>query len=192
MRTTALLVACLVPIAAAACSHTSSPQGATTSASPSVPSQPDATPPASPDKSLEPASAASSSAPPAPGDLALPPASAKVWNNAQSDGNVPTDDRGMKDYQAVIQSNRDKFRACYETSLGSHPDIRGSVTLSFRLAVDGKVLDAAIDPSASDITLPELEKCMASAVKSLSFPPSKRGKESVVRYPFDFKPGSKR
>lgn len=98
----------------------------------------------------------------------------------------------MKDYQAVIQSNRDKFRACYETSLGSHPDIRGSVTLSFRLAVDGKVLDAAIDPSASDITLPELEKCMASAVKSLSFPPSKRGKESVVRYPFDFKPGSKR
>ena len=63
---------------------------------------------------------------------------------------------------------------------------------SVRLAVDGKVLDAAIDPSASDITLPELEKCMASAVKSLSFPPSKRGKESVVRYPFDFKPGSKR
>lgn len=105
---------------------------------------------------------------------------------------MPDADRGIDEYREIIKANRDPFRACYEKSLAKNPDIKGRVTLSFRLAVDGHVLDSAIDPSASDITLPELAKCMGEAVRGLRFPPSKKGKEAIVRYPFEFKPGSKR
>lgn len=194
MRKLIVIASCFAPIAAVACGHTTAPQGAS-SASPSTPSD-QAAPVVSSAAPTTAAPAASTTAPPAAADasgqLALPPASAKAWNNAQSDGKVPDADRGIDEYRAVIQANRDPFRACYEKSLSKNPDIKGRVTLSFRLGVDGKVLDAAIDPSASDISLPELDKCMADAVRALKFPPSKKGKESVVRYPFEFKPGSRR
>lgn len=192
MRKLILIASCLAPIAAVACGHTTAPQGAS-SASPATPSD-QAAPVVSSAAPSTPAPAASASepSPAASGQLALPPASAKAWNNAQSDGKVPDADRGIEEYRAVIQANRDPFRACYEKCLSKNPDIKGRVTLSFRLGLDGKVLDAAIDPSASDISLPELDKCMADAVRALKFPPSKKGKESVVRYPFEFKPGSKR
>jgi TonB family protein len=126
----------------------------------------------------------------APGDVALPPGSAKPWNNAQSDGNAPTGDRSLDDYRKIIQDNRDKFRRCYEVSLKAHPGIKGNVTLKFILTPKGEVKEAFIDKSASEITEADLETCMVAVLKTLSFPPSKRGMESTVRYPFNFNPHS--
>jgi TonB family protein len=124
--------------------------------------------------------------------VALPAASAKPWNNAQSDGAAPATDRGLADYQAIVQNNRDKFRTCYEASLAANPGIQGRVTLKFVLSPDGSVKEGGIDPGASAITKEDLERCMMNALRTLKFPPSKRGMESTVRYPFTFKPGSKR
>lgn len=175
---------------AAACNQSArpGPEAASTTA-------PAATTPAEPTPAAQPAS---TEAPPtgeaaapvgsAPGDVALPPGSAKPWNNAQSDGNAPTGDRSLDDYRKIIQDNRDKFRRCYEVSLKAHPGIKGNVTLKFVLTPKGEVKEAFIDKGASEITEPDLETCMVAVLKTLSFPPSKRGMESTVRYPFNFNP----
>jgi len=122
----------------------------------------------------------------------LPPGSAKPWNNAQSDGNVPTADRSIADYQAVVQANRDKFRTCYDASLAAHPGIKGQVTLKFVLKPDGTIKEGGIDKGASEITEDDLDRCLMNVLKTLQFPKSKRGMESTIRYPFNFKPGSKK
>lgn len=124
--------------------------------------------------------------------MAVPAPSASAWNTAQSDGQGEAQDRGIKDYQRIISERRDLFRACYDRSLAANPGIQGKVVLQFVLDPNGAVKEAFIDKSASDITLADLEGCMAAAVKSLSFPPSTRGMESTVRYPFTFTPRGER
>lgn len=190
MRTAFLALIPLLSCSVVACSQGArpGPEGASnTPASVAPPQEPTASSampaPAEPESSPAPAGSA-------PGDVALPPASAKPWNNAQSDGNAPTGDRGIDDYRTIIQTNRDKFRRCYEVSLKAHPGIKGNVTLKFTLDPAGAVKEALIDKSASDITESDLETCMVSVLKTISFPASKRGMDSTVRYPFNFNPHS--
>jgi TonB family protein len=187
------VVAALLSAWFAACSQTPAPQGASPAVPASTPAEATAMAPAAPPAATgAPATAsaaepASSRPPPAPGAVGVPPASASAWNNAQSDGKPPAADRGLNDYRAIIQNNRDRFRACYEASLGAHPGLKGTAVLRFVLTPDGTVKEAALDKT-SDLVEPELEKCMVRALKALSFPPSKRGMESTVRYPFTFTP----
>ncbi|MBI5535089.1 MAG: TonB family protein [Deltaproteobacteria bacterium] len=172
------------------CGHSTTPPGATPSASPAAPT--DTSPPASVPAAATTSSATAAATPATSGDVALPPGSAKPWNNAQSDGNAATTDRNISDYQAIVQSNRDKFRTCYDASLAAHPGIKGQVTLKFVLKPDGSVKEGGIEKSSSEITEEDLERCMMNALKTLKFPKSTRGMESTIRYPFNFKPGSKK
>ena len=94
----------------------------------------------------------------------------------------------MNDIQAVVASNRDTFRACYEESLKTHPGIKGAYILHFVVNPDGSVKSAAADPTRSEIHTADLESCTVKAVKALKFPPSSKGFESTVNYPFDFHP----
>jgi len=170
---------------AIACNQSQAPTPATATS--------EATPPeaTATDTDAPPAEPAATSEPePVPGEVALPPGSASAWNTGQSDGQPGKADRGIKDYQAVIGSNRDKFRACYEQALAKHSGIKGRVTLAFVLDPKGNVKEAHIDKDASDIVEPDLETCMVAAIKSLGFPPSRRGMDSNVRYPFTFNPRS--
>jgi TonB family protein len=125
---------------------------------------------------------------PEPGGVDLPAASGSARNTGESDGPPPKADRGINDYRAIVQGNRDAFRACYEKSLGAHPGIKGRVSLVFLIDPKGNVKEARIDPAASDIHHKDLEDCMVAALKNLSFPPSRRGMESTIRYPFQFNP----
>jgi TonB family protein len=182
----------IVAAALSACTH--SPAPAAESASSPLSTTTVSTPPSQPSSAASPdapKSSASAAPAPQPGELALPPPSASAWNNAQSDGRRTSTDRGITDYKQIIASNRDKFRACYETSLGAHPGIRGQAVLKFTLAPDGSVPDAMLDRSASQILDQDFEACMVKTVKSLSFPPSKRGMVSNVNYPFTFTPGAR-
>ena len=97
-------------------------------------------------------------------------------------------DRNMNDIRAVVAGNRDVFRACYEQSAKSHPGIKGTFTMRFIVNPDGSVKSAEADPAKSEIHAADLEACAANALKHLKFPPSRRGMESSVSYPFDFNP----
>ncbi len=94
----------------------------------------------------------------------------------------------MDDLRAIIAGNRDAFRACYEASLKKHPGIKGRFLLKFVVNPDGTVKSAGADPTKSEIHASDLETCAVGVVKGLKFPPSKKGMESTVNYPFDFNP----
>ena len=125
----------------------------------------------------EPVPAAATSTAPAP----APPAA-----SASKPSEGP--DRSLDDIRAIVTNNRDTFRACYDKAAKSRPGIKGRYTLKFVVNPDGTVKSAEADSTKSDIHAPELDTCAIAALKALKFPPSKRGMESSVNFPFDFNP----
>jgi TonB family protein len=97
-------------------------------------------------------------------------------------------DRSLNDIQAIVTNNRDLFRTCYDKAAKTHPGIKGTYSLKFVVNPDGSVKSAEGDSTKSEIHAPELDTCAIAALKTLKFPPSKRGMESAVSYPFNFKP----
>ena len=97
-------------------------------------------------------------------------------------------DRNLNDIRAVVAGNRDAFRACYDKAAKARPGIKGTYTLKFVVNPDGTVKSAEPDATKSEIHATELDSCAVATLKTLKFPPSRRGMESSVNYPFDFKP----
>ena len=80
------------------------------------------------------------------------------------------------------------MRACYEAALKNNPGIHGDVVVAFVINPDGSVKSAEVNWSESEIHVPELDSCAVDVVRGLKFPPSSRGLESKVNYPFNFNP----
>ncbi len=89
---------------------------------------------------------------------------------------------------SVVVRNREKIRACYELERAKDPSLRGTLTLHFTLDPQGNVVQANVVPERSTLQRPSLHECALSALRTIAFPPSSRGFESQVNYPFDFKP----
>jgi TonB family protein len=98
-------------------------------------------------------------------------------------------DRTLNDIQAIVTNNRDLFRGCYDKAAKAHPGIKGTYTLKFVVNPDGSIKSAEADSTKSEIHAAEMDTCAVAALKTLKFPPSKKGMESAVSYPFNFKPG---
>lgn len=88
----------------------------------------------------------------------------------------------------IVRDNRKPFRACYEKGKAEIPDLRGTLTLHFVLDPEGKVKVAELNAERSTIQSPVVVECAVRVLTGLTFPPSSRGMESNVNYPFDFKP----
>jgi TonB family protein len=88
-----------------------------------------------------------------------------------------------------MAANRDKVRACYDAALKNNPGIAGDLVVSFVINPDGSVKSAEVNWSESELHVPELDACAIDVLRTLKFPPSSRGLESKVNYPFNFKPG---
>ena len=133
--------------------------------------------PAAPPPETQPPGAPSSGA--VDGSEPAPPAPAA--------GSAP-DSRTRNDIQAVMAANRDKVRACYDAALAQNPGIQGNLVINFVIDPRGSVKTAEVSWADSDIHVPELDTCAVDAVRAIQFPPSSRGLESKVTYPFNFKP----
>jgi TonB family protein len=99
-----------------------------------------------------------------------------------------SDTRTLEAIRAVVQDNRQKVRDCYDAALKNNPDIVGDLVVSFVIDPQGKVKSAEVDWNESDIHVPELDTCAVAAIRSLTFPPSSKGLESTVNYPFNLNP----
>lgn len=86
----------------------------------------------------------------------------------------------------VILSHRVQIRYCYEKQLASAPDLAGKVLIEFVIGADGKVNSARV--AEESIADPEVGRCIASKVRTWTFPKPKGGGVVVVTYPFLFKP----
>ena len=90
--------------------------------------------------------------------------------------------------QKIIRDHRQSFRDCYDDFLVGHPAIAADLTLGFTIGRKGDVKSASIDEAVSTSNDPELAQCLVQAMRALTFPPSSRGFESTVSYPFNFNP----
>lgn len=88
----------------------------------------------------------------------------------------------------VVLSHRGKVRECYERELAKSPGLRGKLTVHFKILPNGTVDFAEVNGPRSSLHQPMLGLCAINVIKSIQFPPSSRGFESLVNYPFDFNP----
>ena len=98
------------------------------------------------------------------------------------------DERTTASIAEVIKANRKPIRACYDKARKSLPDLKGTMTIHFVLDPEGKVKKAELNQERSDIKSPEVVDCALAQIKNLKFPPSSKGMDTTVNYPFDFKP----
>lgn len=98
------------------------------------------------------------------------------------------DSRSTQTIAKTIQANRKPIRACYDKVKKSMPDLKGTMTIHFVLDPEGKVKKAELNVERSDIKSPEVVDCAIAEIKKLKFPPSSKGMDTTVNYPFDFKP----
>ncbi len=90
--------------------------------------------------------------------------------------------------QDVVSQNRAKVRACYDAVQKKLPDLKGDLFLKFTLNAEGGVKSIEQDLEKSTLKSPEVAKCAMDEIKSWKFPPSSRGMDTTVNYPFNFKP----
>ena len=101
----------------------------------------------------------------------------------------PSGETRTKDVIAArVLENRQIVRDCYEIARQDEPTLSGTLTIHFELDPQGKVSLAELNVERSTLKDPSLVSCALNAFRSIRFPPSSRGYESVGNYPFDFRP----
>jgi len=90
--------------------------------------------------------------------------------------------------QKIVLDHRQPVRDCYDKARKELPDLRGKLVIKFTLDPEGNVKKAELDVAGSDIKAPAVSNCAIDAIKKIKFPPSSRGMDTTVNYPFDFKP----
>jgi hypothetical protein len=128
------------------------------------------------------------------GDADPEPADPAGAAASEPDATQPTADlsagetRTMKLIQQTVLDNRDRFRACYDAVQAKLPELQGDLTLFFVLDAEGKVKEAAVNEQRSTLKHEEIVKCAVEELRKLKFPPSSKGLETKVNYPFNFNP----
>jgi hypothetical protein len=128
-------------------------------------------------------------------DAATATAPDETWEGeAEATGVAPSGEAGgtgetrtTEVIAKIIKDNRKPFRDCYEKGTKDLPDLEGTLTLHFVLDPTGKIKVAELNQERSTIKAPPVVDCAIAVLKGLKFPPSSRGMDSSVNYPFDFK-----
>jgi hypothetical protein len=156
-----------------------------------APTSPEASEPAEP-AALAEESAASENSGEASGEDSLmgedDPANAPATGNEVTTGGEGGETRTTAVIQQIVKDNRKAVRACYDKARKDLPTLQGDMTIFFVLDADGKVKQAELNQERSTLKSPEVVSCAIDVIKSLKFPPSSRGMESKVNYPFNFRP----
>lgn len=148
----------------------------------------EAPPPAAPDAPVEqPASGggwegeteATGAGAPATADEAVPP-------KAADSGVAET--RTMEVIQKVVKDQRQPVRDCYEKARKELPSLQGELVIHFTLDPEGKVKAIEVNQQRTTLKSPVVSDCAIKVIRGLPFPPSSRGMETEVNYPYNFKP----
>lgn len=154
-----------------------------------------ATPPAEAPPGSDSVAATAPAEPEAAGSEPSAPSSDESWEGeAEATGVAPAGDTGATGetrttdvIAKIIKDNRKAFRDCYEKGTKDLPDLQGTLTLHFVLDPEGKIKKAELNQERSTLKAPPVVDCAIGVLKQLRFPPSSKGMESTINYPFDFK-----
>jgi len=96
--------------------------------------------------------------------------------------------RTIADIQAIVGSHRDDARACYDNALAAHPGIEETLDVRWTIDPTGKVTEADLDTSRSELVEPAVANCVIAIIKAIHFNASPKGFETKAHYPFNFHP----
>lgn len=96
--------------------------------------------------------------------------------------------RTLEVIQKLVKDNRKPVRECYEKARKDLPSLQGDMIIHFVLDPDGKVKQIELDQGRSTLKAPAVVDCAIKTIKGISFPPSSRGMETSVNYPYNFTP----
>ena len=88
----------------------------------------------------------------------------------------------------IVKDNRQPVRDCYDKAQKELPTLKGDMVIFFVLDPEGKVKKIELNQQASTLKSPAVVDCAIKVIKSLNFPPSSRGMETTVNYPYNFNP----
>jgi hypothetical protein len=88
----------------------------------------------------------------------------------------------------IVKDNRQPVRDCYDKAQKDLPTLKGDMVIFFVLDPEGKVKKIELNQQSSTLKSPAVVDCAIKVIKGLNFPPSSRGMETTVNYPYNFNP----
>jgi hypothetical protein len=88
----------------------------------------------------------------------------------------------------IVKDNRQPVRDCYDKAQKDLPSLKGDMVIFFVLDPEGKVKKIELNQQASTLKSPAVVDCAIKVIQGLNFPPSTRGMETTVNYPYNFNP----
>lgn len=96
--------------------------------------------------------------------------------------------RTIEVIQKIVKEQRKPVRECYEKARKDLPSLQGDMVIHFVLDPEGKVKTIELNEQRSTLKAPPVVDCAIKVIRGLSFPPSSRGMETNVNYPYNFMP----
>lgn len=96
-----------------------------------------------------------------------------------------TETRTMEVIAQVVKDNRKAVRECFDKAKKELPDLKGDMVIHFVVDPDGKVKKAELNQERSTLKSPAVVDCSIKVVSGIKFPPSSRGMDTTVNYPFN-------
>jgi hypothetical protein len=117
------------------------------------------------------------------------PASHPGASNEKAATPAPGEDtRTSEIVQKMVMEQRATVRKCYEDALKELPGLHGDLVIHFVLDPEGKVKKAELNQEQSTLKSPKVTECAINVIKGIKFPPSSRGMQSEINYPFNLNP----
>ena len=88
----------------------------------------------------------------------------------------------------IVKDHRQPVRDCYDKAQKELPSLKGDMVIFFVLDPEGKVKKIELNQQTSTLKAPAVVDCAIKVIKGLDFPPSSRGMETTVNYPYNFNP----
>jgi hypothetical protein len=104
-------------------------------------------------------------------------------------GSGQPETRTIEVIQRIVKEHRAEVRECYDKARKDLPSLQGDMMIHFVLDPEGKIKTIELNQERSTLKAPPVVDCAIKVLKGLQFPPSSRGMESQVNYPYNFMPG---
>jgi hypothetical protein len=88
----------------------------------------------------------------------------------------------------ILKDNRKPVRDCYEKALKDIPTLKGDMVIHFQLNPEGKIKKIELNVEKSTLKSPAVADCAIAEIKKITFPPSSRGMDTTVNYPYNLNP----
>jgi hypothetical protein len=149
------------------------------------PSDAEAAPPPAPAEPAPAAADSSAAAKPAAADEGAWAGESEAKAQPAPAAGGKTETRTMEVIAQIVKDNRKPVRECFDKAKKDLPDLKGDMVIHFVIDPEGKVKKADLNQERSTLKSPAVVDCSIKFLMGIKFPPSSRGMDTTVNYPFN-------